>query len=184
VASLLDKEARFFQHSAVSNVSKEVQSQQSSSASTSPPITPEKPNEDIKPRIEVEETSQRELLWKQYALHYDLYKFHLESTIKAMVLMFAVNGAMLGYYINLPPTNDLRKFLLIPACAMNLMLGFGLLVAARGVPAREREVISIAKRLGFQSPPNLTLLQFFLFLFCSVVCLTAGALAYLILFKK
>jgi len=120
-------------------------------------------------------------LWREYALHFDLYKFHLESTIKLLVLMFAVTGAMLGYYINLQPTNDLRKFLLVPACAMNLIVGFGFLMAARGVPARKREVISIAKRLGFQSPPNLTLLQ--LFLSCSVTCLTTAALVYLIVFK-
>jgi hypothetical protein len=135
-------------------------------------------------RPEVEEPSQRELLWREYALHCDLYKFHFESTIKLVVLMFAVTGAILGYYINLPPTNDLRKFLLVPACAMNLILGFGFLMAARGVPARKREVNSIAKRLGFQSPPNLTLLQFFLFLSYSVNCLTAAALVYLIVFKK
>lgn len=135
-------------------------------------------------RPEVEEPSKRELLWREYALHCDLYKFHLESTIKLLVLMFAVTGAMLGYYINLPPTNDLRKFLLVPACAMNLIVGFAFLMAARGVPARQREVISIAKRLGFQSPPNLTLLQLFLFLSCSVNCLTAAALVYLIVFKK
>jgi hypothetical protein len=122
-------------------------------------------------------------LWREYALHCDLYKFHLESTIKLLVLMFAVTGAMLGYYINLQPTNDLRKFLLVPACAMNLIVGFGFLMAARGVPARKREVISIAKRLGFQSPPNLTLVQLFLFLSCSVTCLTTAALVYLIVFK-
>jgi hypothetical protein len=135
-------------------------------------------------RPEVEEPSQRELLWREYALHCDLYKFHFESTIKLVVLMFAVTGAMLGYYINLPPTNDLRKFLLVPACAMNLIVGFGFLVAARGVPARKREVISIAEKLGFQSPPNLGLLQLFLFLSCGVTCLTAAALVYLIAFKK
>ncbi len=85
-------------------------------------------------RSEVEEPSQRELLWREYALHCDLYKFHFESTIKLVVLMFAVTGAILGYYINLPPTNDLRKFLLVPACAMNPIMGFGFLMAARGVP--------------------------------------------------
>jgi hypothetical protein len=135
-------------------------------------------------RPEVEEPSQRELLWREYALHCDLYKFHFESTIKLVVLIFAVTGAMLGYYINLPPTNDLRKFLLVPACAMNLIVGLGLLMGARGVPARKREVISIAERLGFQSPPDLTLMQFLLFLSCSVTCLTAAALVYLIVFKK
>jgi hypothetical protein len=136
------------------------------------------------PRSEVEESSQRELLWKQYALHYDLYKFHVEATIKLVVLMFAVTGALLGYYINLPSTNGLRKFLLIPACAMNLIVGFAFLVLARGVPARKREVVSIAKRLGFQSPPNLALLQLLLFLSCGVTCLTAATLVYLIVFKK
>jgi len=135
-------------------------------------------------RPEVEEPSLRELLWREYALHCDLYKFHFESTIKLVVLIFAVTGAMLGYYINLPPTNDLRKFLLVPACAMNLIVGFGLLMGARGVPARKREVISIAEKLGFESPPNLTLLQLFLFLSCIVTCLTAAALVYLIVFKK
>jgi len=105
-------------------------------------------------RPEVEEPSQLELLRREYALHSDLYKFHLESTIKLLVLMFAVTGAMLGYYNNLQATNDLRKFLLVPACAMNLIVGFAFLMAARGVPARQREVIGIAKRLGFQSPLN------------------------------
>ncbi len=52
-------------------------------------------------RPEVEDLSQRELLWKQYALHCDLYKFRFESTIKLVVLMFAVTGALLGYYIRL-----------------------------------------------------------------------------------
>lgn len=136
------------------------------------------------PRSEVVESSEREFLWKQYALHTELYKFHFESTIKLLVLMFAVNGALLGYYINLPPTNDLRKFLLIPACAMNLIVGFGFLMGARGVPPRKREVISIAKTLGFQSPPNLTLLQLVLYLCCSVTCLTAGVLVYPIVFKE
>jgi len=55
---------------------------------------------------------------------------------------------------------------------MNLILSLGYFIAAR-----KREVISITKRLGFQNPPNLTLLQFFLFLFCSVTCLKAGTLA-------
>src|SRR4029077_15084320 len=110
-------------------------------------------------RPEVEEPSQRELLWREYALHCDLYKFHLESTIKLLVLIFAVTRAMLGYYINLQATNDLRKFLLVPACAMNFIVGFAFLMAARGVPARQREVISIAKRLGFQSPPQRSISQ-------------------------
>jgi hypothetical protein len=166
------------------SVSKDVQSQQSPIAPTAQSITPEKANEDLTPRTEVEEASQRELLWRQYALHYDIYKFHLDATIKAAVLIFAVTGAMLGYYINLPSTNDLRKFLLVPACAMNLILGLAYFVAACGIPARKREVISIARRLGFQSPPNLTLLQFFTFLMSSVMCLTAGALAYLIVVKE
>jgi hypothetical protein len=48
-------------------------------------------------RPEVAESSERELLWREYALHKDLYKFHFESTIKLLVLMFAVKGALLGY---------------------------------------------------------------------------------------
>ena len=133
------------------------------------------------PRSEVEDSSQREFLWKQYALHCDIYKFHFEIVIKVVLAMFAVTGALLGYYIKLRSDDtDLSRFLLVPACAMNLIVGFAFLVGARGVPARNREVVSIAKRFGFQSPPNLGLLQLVLFLCCGVTCVTAATLVYLI----
>src|SRR5437667_9500969 len=41
---------------------------------------------------------ERELLWKQYALNVDLYKFYLELVVKVNAFYYAITGAILAYY--------------------------------------------------------------------------------------
>ena len=42
--------------------------------------------------------SDPEMLWRQYSLHVDLYKFYLDLAIKINVFYYAVTGAILAYY--------------------------------------------------------------------------------------
>lgn len=39
-----------------------------------------------------------EILWKQYALHVDLYKFYLDLGVKVNAFYYAVTGSILTYY--------------------------------------------------------------------------------------
>jgi hypothetical protein len=123
--------------------------------------------------------SSDELLWRQYSLHYDVYKFHLDACVKYTSLLFAITGALLGYYFKELQGQPNAKWVLFPAVVMNLCMGIGCFVGGCMVEPRKREIDVIAKRFGFSSPPNMTLLQVVLWLMCLVNILTVVALAVL-----
>jgi len=123
--------------------------------------------------------SSDELLWRQYSLHYDVYKFHFDACVKYSSLLFAITGALLGYYFKELQGQSNARWVLFPAIVMNLCLGSGFLVAGCMVGPRKREINAIAKRFGFSSPPNMTLLQVVVWLMCLVNMVTAVGLAVL-----
>lgn len=117
-------------------------------------------------------------------MHIDIHKFHLEATIKFATLLFTVTTAALGYYVQIDKGIELRKFFLFPTLVMNLVFARGFFVAGQSVKPRHEEVLAIAKRLSFQSAPNLGLLGRFLRFMCFVTCIVALTLGYLIVFKS
>src|SRR5262249_41694790 len=123
--------------------------------------------------------SPDELLWRQYALHYDVYKFHLDACVKYTSLIFAITGALLGYYFKELQGQATAKWVLFPGVVMNLCMGTGYLVGGCMVGPRKREIHVIAKRLGYSRPPNMTLLQLVLWLMCLVNIVTAAVLVVL-----
>jgi hypothetical protein len=123
--------------------------------------------------------SPDELLWRQYSLHYDVYKFHFDGCVKYTSLVFAITGALLGYYFKELQGHPNAKWVLFPAVVMNLCVGVGCFVGGCAVGPRKREINVIAKRFGFSSPPNMSLLQMVLWLMCLVNVLTAVGLVVL-----
>jgi hypothetical protein len=124
--------------------------------------------------------SPDELLWRQYSLHYDVYKFHLDACVKYTSLLFAITGALLGYYFKELQGHPNGKWVLFLGVVMNLCMGIAYFVAGRMVGPRKQEINVIAKRFGFSSPPNMTLLQVVLWLMCLVNILTAVVLVVLL----
>ena len=123
--------------------------------------------------------SPDELLWRQYSLHYDIYKFHLDACVKYTALIFAITGGLLGYYFKELRGQPSAKWVLFPGVVMNLCMGVGYFVGACMVGPRKREINVIAKRFGFSSPPNMSLLQVVLGLMCLVNVLTVVGLVVL-----
>src|SRR5262245_23490878 len=123
--------------------------------------------------------SPDELLWRQYSLHYDVYKFHLDACLKYTSVVFAITGALLGYYFKELQGQPNAKWVLFPGVVMNLCMGDGCFLAGYMVGPRKREIHEIAKRFGFSSPPNMSLLQMVLWLMCLVNSLTAVGLVVL-----
>ena len=80
--------------------------------------------------------SPDELLWRQYSLHYDVYKFHLDACVKYTSLVFAITGALLGYYFKELQGQPNAKWILFPGVMMNLCMGIGCFVA--GTVCRNR----------------------------------------------
>lgn len=60
------------------------------------------------------------LLWKQYNIYTDLFKFYVDTTLKATTWFYAITGAILVYYFDHIGNPYLRYSLLLPA-----VLSFG-----------------------------------------------------------
>ena len=65
---------------------------------------------------ETVEVSPDNLLWKQYTVYVDLFKFYVDMTWKASTGFYAITGAILTYYFSHIPDNNpvLRYSLLLP----------------------------------------------------------------------
>lgn len=56
----------------------------------------------------------RDLLWRQYALHVDLYKFYIEATIKINAFHYAITGAIVSFSFTHSDVS-LARWALLPA---------------------------------------------------------------------
>jgi hypothetical protein len=105
--------------------------------------------------------SQREIQWRQYALHVDIYKFHVDSTIKVNGFVFLVTGGVMGYVLNGSKSIPaIAKLALVLPVLLSTGLALVMGVAAIYVQKRKEEVETLRKELGLSSALNLTLLQF------------------------
>jgi hypothetical protein len=66
----------------------------------------------------------KELLWKQYELHLDLYKHYLELALKFNIFYYAVTGAVLSFYFSNAADVGMKRYLLLVFPVL-LSFGFG-----------------------------------------------------------
>ncbi len=57
---------------------------------------------------------QKELLFKQYQLLIDAYKYYLEIVLKFIIFHYAVTGAILSFYLSQQNTGIMRFALVFP----------------------------------------------------------------------
>ena len=102
--------------------------------------------------------NRAELLWKQYELHVELYKFYLELTLKVNAAFYAISGAVASYTLANHATGATRAALLIPA-----VLGLGLaVVAGYGAilqKATRSELVAIRDSLELDTIPEISILS-------------------------
>jgi len=68
---------------------------------------------------------RRELLWRQFKLHVDLYKHYLDLTLKMNAAYYAISGAIVSYALAHRGDEMSRDGLFIP-----FALGVGLILLA------------------------------------------------------
>ena len=105
-----------------------------------------------------------DLLWKQYCLHVDLYKFYLEIAVKVNVFYYAITGGILSFYFG-NPQEQLAKYALVLPAIMSAALGILFLVGSALLLLTRREVFSIRDKLGLETAPELGVLSLFLVTF-------------------
>ena len=73
------------------------------------------------------------VLWKQYAVYVDLFKFYLDTALKANIWFYSITGAILTYYFKVmnddaksPQNPSVEAGSLKYSLVLPMVLGFGL----------------------------------------------------------
>ena len=121
-----------------------------------------------------------ELLWKQYALHVDLYKFYLDLTIKANVFYYAVTGAILSYYFQ-GASDGVARYALVLPIVMSLALGGVHWYSSKLIAVVRQEIFDIRDELSLKTCPEFLVLTIFLRVMGSIMLLVGSALLWYVL---
>jgi len=123
-----------------------------------------------------------DILWKQYNLHVDLYKFYLDFILKFNTFFFLITGGLLTYYLANTSKELLRFSLLLP---MLMSLGFSAMCfyGAHLLKVTREEVFQIRDRLGLESAPDLIVLSVMLYGFGVLFIIVVLALSLIVIFN-
>lgn len=120
-----------------------------------------------------------ELLWKQYSLHVDLYKFYLELVVKVNVFYYAITGGILSFYFS-HPDEQLAKYALALPTIMSATLGVLFLVGASMIRTTRSEVFNIRDLLKLETAPDLGVLSMFLWPFGLIFIVVSFAMGWIL----
>ena len=103
----------------------------------------------------------KDLLWKQYELHVDLYKHYLELTLKFNIFYYAATGAILSFFFSKSEIVLLRYSLLFPM-AMSVMFGSLFIYGASKLRITRQDVFELRDKLGLETAPEFNVLSMLL----------------------
>lgn len=133
---------------------------------------------------------EREMMWRQYNLHADMYKHYLDLLIKFNAAYYGITGAIISFYFlhraNLPEL----KYSLLFSVVGSLFFGLLTVGGAISVWPAKAEVLRLNRELGLINdrqrkgrrgyPAPLIKFQIFVLLLCATLFFTvAGGLLYL-----
>jgi hypothetical protein len=127
-------------------------------------------------------TPDKDLLWKQYELEIDLYKFYLELAVKFNVFYYAGTGAILSFYFSRTDVTLVRYSLLFPIL---MSVGFGglYIYGAWLLRILRQDIFDIRDKLGLDTAPDLIVLSVALFVSAGLMLCVAAVLAWLFFTK-
>ena len=102
-----------------------------------------------------------DLLWKQYALYVDLYKFYLDAVIKMNAFYYGVTGGILAFYFKNSSVRLIKYALLFPILA-SLALALLYFYGAVLIRILRDDVFKIRDALRLSTAPDLGVLSIFL----------------------
>ena len=117
-----------------------------------------------------------DLLWRQYSLHVDLYKFYLDLTIKITAFYYAVTGAIIAYVFQ-NSANGLAVYGLLLPIAFSVAVGALFFYGASLLSVIRTELFSIRDQLELETAPEVMVLIVFLRSFGTILVMTGLALA-------
>jgi hypothetical protein len=112
---------------------------------------------------ETAKLSDDNLLWKQYAIYVDLFKFYVDITWKSSTWFYAITGAILAYYFShIQDNNPLLRYALVLPIILSLGFAFIYDRGSRQTEDLENKLKYIRERLRLPGKPHVDFLEKFL----------------------
>ena len=99
----------------------------------------------------------KDLLWKQYSLYVDLYKFYMDLSIKINLFYYGITGAILSFYFSNHQAHLIRYALCFPVL-MSVMFACIFFYAAHLMHVLREDLFNIRDKLGLETAPDLGVL--------------------------
>jgi hypothetical protein len=121
----------------------------------------------------------KEILWKQFVVYVDLYKFYMDLTIKINLFYYGITGAIVSFYFTHPHTPLIRYALCLPVL-MALAFSGIFIYGAHLMPILRFDLFDIRDKLGLATAPDLGVLTLILRIFAILLLFVAVGLIILI----
>ena len=125
----------------------------------------------------------KDILWKQYSLYVDLYKFYMELTVKINLFYYGITGAILSFYVTHPTTPFVKLALGLPIL-MSLVLAGIFFYGASLMPILRRDLFDLRDKLGLSVAPDLGILTIVLRAFAFLLLVVALILIAFVILEK
>ena len=121
----------------------------------------------------------KDILWKQFVVYVDLYKFYLDLTIKINLFYYGITGAIVSFYFTHPHTPLIRYALCLPVL-MGLAFSGIFFWGAHLMPVLRKDIFDIRDKLELATAPDLGVLTLALRMFASLLLFVSFGLLILI----
>lgn len=127
------------------------------------------------------EVAESEMLWRQYQLHVDLYKFYLELIIKVVAFYYAVTGAILSFFFTRTDVPSARWALVFPICLSMALAGISIYGSSL-MSVTRNDVFRLRNRLSLETAPEMRVLQVLLIVVALLALVTGAAMLLVIVY--
>ena len=131
---------------------------------------------------ENQDPSKKEILWRQYNLHTDLYKFYLKLGLKANIYYYGITGAIVTYYLMHKNNDYIRYSLLLPVILWFLLILI-FVYGAIMMKYPRKEIFDIRDELELSSAPELQVLSIFLCFFSFALLIVSISITFMFFCK-
>jgi hypothetical protein len=126
-----------------------------------------------------DDLSGSELLWRQYNLHVDLYKFYLDIALKMNVFFYLITGGILSFYLANSNERLLKYSFLLPII-LSIAFGVVFIYGSILMSVIREDIFRIRDRLNLEAAPDVRVLSVILRVFAGVFFIVAASMIMLI----
>jgi hypothetical protein len=121
----------------------------------------------------------KDILWKQFSLYVDLYRFYMDVSVKINLFYYGITGAILSFYFTHSDARLVKYALCLPIL-MSLVFSGIFFYGTHLMPILRHDVFDIRDKLGLATAPDLGILTIVLRAFAFLFLVVAVSLGIVI----